>query len=127
MRISDWSSDVCSSDLLYVQARQLRDRRQPAHRQRQCHGVAGQRLSSTDAGRAAEAVQLDQGLHGSGIAQLPGCRLVQRREVREADVQGTRGTEGSTQRPDQGRLGGDKSEEHTSELQSVMRTSYDVL
>src|SRR3546814_3717009 len=67
MRISDWSSDVCSSDLS-VRARRADRRRAGAHRRRQRRGSA--------------------------------C-------IREADASL-------------------RSEEHTSELQSLMRISYAV-
>src|SRR3546814_9861653 len=89
MRISDWSSDVCSSDL--------------------CE----RRRRAADRGRAAR----EQG----GLLVLPeqrrGCDG--RDDHREHDQHEHR--EGP--RPQFGEL---RSEEHTSELQSLMRISYDV-
>src|SRR3546814_8120490 len=98
MRISDWSSDVCSSDL-------HSDRRDD-------RGVA--------------AILLDQQRHphrgehhgegGEGVAH-------HHREERHAEPEGER-------RAEQAALGdrrdARRSEEHTSELQSLMRISYAV-
>src|SRR3546814_9801285 len=117
MRISDWSSDVCSSDL-------------------------GQRLESRHLGRAARfggadvgfrgvdllvrrfdvgiAVQRDRDrvLGGGGqVRQLRRRLQIDRRLADEADIALAAG--------DQIGLGG-RSEEHTSELQSLMRNTYDV-
>src|SRR3546814_2375962 len=95
MRISDWSSDVCSSDLGRAGTRQFRQcagRGRIAARARrgQCPGI---RISLRDAhlARSAEA------------CQLPAFR---RRSARCGS--------------------GARSEEHTSELQSLMRISYAV-
>src|SRR3546814_9544090 len=89
MRISDWSSDVCSSDL----AASLARRRRPS-----------------DAAAAR---------HGAGRPQrwpgLAACR---------------RGTAGRPRRGRDRRSRGRhcaRSEEHTSEIQSIMRISYAVL
>src|SRR3546814_1287894 len=86
MRISDWSSDVCSSDLVHG-ARQI----QPllflvvvAQAGRQCHQIA---FGGADI--------------GLGMLQLDEVLVV-------------------------GRLREPRSEEHTSELQSLMRISYAV-
>src|SRR3546814_10668437 len=87
MRISDWSSDVCSSDL-----RHQRDLADPVRPDRPQHGFG---------------LELGQD-HGLG-AEIPG--------------------------PQQHRIAADmaeghhaqaRSEEHTSELQSLMRISYAV-
>src|SRR3546814_2441453 len=78
MRISDWSSDVCSSD--------LHDHGRILHR----------------AGEAGEIVD-----RGRGIAA--GDRIEVRRRERDDDI-----------------AVGRRSEEHTSELQSLMRSSYAV-
>src|SRR3546814_10006217 len=101
MRISDWSSDVCSSDL--------------APR----HGITGDGLQ-----RAAIVGAIGRGLndHGAVEAQPGECLCVhvggrqrgrigaslrQREEVERTENMG-------------------RSEEHTSELQSLMRNSYAV-
>src|SRR3546814_2149552 len=92
MRISDWSSDVCSSDLAL--------RRTPACR-----------------GRAAE---IDHQAH-AGPLQRPARRARLAPPSRRAGTP-ARGWPG-------GHRGGARplrSEEHTSELQSLMRISYAV-
>src|SRR3546814_6591022 len=87
MRISDWSSDVCSSDL-------------PARmRQAPARPVARLCLARPD-------LRGRQGLADRHVeAQLPGRR---------------------THLPQLRGLPHQRSEEHTSELQSLMRISYDV-
>src|SRR3546814_9963012 len=92
MRISDWSSDVCSSDLGARTGRHV-------------------------------------GLHG-GVAepQRPVARRF-RRGTRPAARHGERQSEadlGAAERPARRRDAEDRSEEHTSELQSLMRISYAV-
>src|SRR3546814_1400757 len=83
MRISDWSSDVCSSDLRRaVRARMDQDRIGAGSRDRRSH-----RHRSAHAGAAPRSRPLDRGA-------LPAPRR--------------------------------RSEEHTSELQSLMRISYAV-
>src|SRR3546814_2635436 len=95
MRISDWSSDVCSSDLI-----------------RQGLGVVG---AGTRVGRLAEVLRIagideaDLNTHGPERVgeEVPGAAV----EAAGADdvVAAAR-----------------RSEEHTSELQSLMRISYAV-
>src|SRR3546814_2749107 len=102
MRISDWSSDVCSSDL-------IRSEIQKAH--------TGSRTRSQP-GIRSQAPTLDlEGLRTSGRigACTPEQPSAQRlgRNHHDEDLRG--------RRP----IGG-RSEEHTSELQSLMRTSYAV-
>src|SRR3546814_7640102 len=103
MRISDWSSDVCSSDL----AGRRVDRNQVHQRLAQRLVDAGlpvpgveQRLVG-DAPTAAMAA----GLHAVALADHHGNAEAHQR----ADVGGAL-----------------RSEEHTSELQSLMRISYAV-
>src|SRR3546814_3192261 len=91
MRISDWSSDVCSSDLIGTDA----------------GGLAGR---DDDAGKRA---------HCMIIAPLPGSGLLQqfgRFGIRRNAIFDIRLVAQAAQR----------SEEHTSELQSLMRISYAV-
>src|SRR3546814_964973 len=103
MRISDWSSDVCSSDLFRIR-----------HRHRQgADGCA----EPAHAGRAATARR-------SAPPRYPGpasqCRFLDahcgRIQVRADSAIGT----------GQFRQCSNRSEEHTSELQSLMRISYAV-
>src|SRR3546814_5204745 len=97
MRISDWSSDVCSSDLAGT-GRGV--------------SVAGAFVTGTDtgAGKTTASVALlhalrARGLHAVGMKPLAsGC---------ERDGEGRWRND-------------DRSEEHTSELQSLMRISYAV-
>src|SRR3546814_9946338 len=114
MRISDWSSDVCSSDLRAAEAEVGKE------------GGGGQ--TAVAAGgeilrghRPQPLVQLRccDGARGEaalGVAHLElVCREVEaegRERLRQHDVE--RQGEGDHQR----------SEEHTSELQSLMSTSY---
>src|SRR3546814_2246126 len=103
MRISDWSSDVCSSDLaaahrallplpLVPAGSRLRLRAERPHRGGPGGGSAGRARSGGDAERQR------QGPENRPLPALPPCIMEQLRRVR--------------------------SEEHTSELQSLMRISY---
>src|SRR3546814_5039110 len=115
MRISDWSSDVCSSDLHDTHARK--------------NAAAFRRM------RKAEARNLER-LHPRNIAAIE--KDFSRRGARTA-------TDGHKQRRLARTIGADqrndfafrhievdvvqhfdRSEEHTSELQSLMRISYAV-
>src|SRR3546814_3119638 len=115
MRISDWSSDVCSSDLRAVQGQRLRT---VAGAGLQHHRVA------TDAGAAVAAAGLDlqPGLEAARIHRLArepgggGQRIADLGRIAQAHADGGRVA---------GRVG-IRSEEHTSELQSLMRISYAV-
>src|SRR3546814_9294173 len=111
MRISDWSSDVCSSDLLPEDAL---DRQSDAvHR----HRTVG-RCRTVDLLGAAIPAR-----HG----RAAGIRILRQHDWRHRRAAGARAfpVEGriaaSRSRPQCGR-----SEEHTSELQSLMRISYAV-
>src|SRR3546814_9427609 len=89
MRISDWSSDVCSSDLVVrVAAVERLQRPHPLRR----IPVAENAKRSLPVGHVVGLLELAEG--------------ERRRIVRAAS--------------------GDRSEEHTSELQSLMRISYAV-
>src|SRR3546814_4808776 len=101
MRISDWSSDVCSSDLGE-------------------RGVHHARLAGVDRDRRARGAQaLDDGDDAVDLIAFPdgfgagACRFaahVEQCGARRGHVDPGRG----------------RSEEHTSELQSLMRISYAV-
>src|SRR3546814_5213183 len=105
MRISDWSSDVCSSDLLVLRPgdhgidRQPRTRRVRADRDR---AVADADPFDLHPG--------DQHVGQSGAQHRPGA---DRRRLGVAAIVAVLGSP-------------DRSEEHTSELQSLMRISYAV-
>src|SRR3546814_9430540 len=115
MRISDWSSDVCSSDL-------------PADERRQ--GGADRLLGQRRAGDRQPRLSVGRGPAPSPRARRFRARLVSagrrapdggdRRRRRPAlDAEEGQGTD--ARHPRRGR-----SEEHTSELQSLMRISYAV-
>src|SRR3546814_2123369 len=108
MRISDWSSDVCSSDLCC-----------PCRR-------GGRRLLDPDGRRRGAAPRLHPAACAGGcqsrrLAKPPLASLPQECH---SGCQGTRWR----RRPVFSITGdmADRSEEHTSELQSLMRISYAV-
>src|SRR3546814_2630560 len=121
MRISDWSSDVCSSDL--VEPCQLVHAvtvQAAFHHVGQQHGVVDRRHRDAVAGEDQHVV-LDvlPDLEGAGVLQhrlQDGERVVARdllwRLGRAVEIEAA-----------VGRL---RSEEHTSELQSLIRISYTV-
>src|SRR3546814_3396927 len=93
MRISDWSSDVCSSDLVYVRTGWAAATAPPAHAR--CPGAA--HSLQADPRRSARRRN----------SWLPDARSKSPTRPRWAASQS-------------------RSEEHTSELQSLMRISYAV-
>src|SRR3546814_8792875 len=110
MRISDWSSDVCSSDLIITSGLD-----------RLCH-ARGRR------GLASEPVDADRQLKPPTFSlddcrDRRGChtRCALRRETHD-DRGGERHYRSKLLEP----RGDPRSEEHTSELQSLMRISYAV-
>src|SRR3546814_6871674 len=104
MRISDWSSDVCSSD--------LPDRRRALRALSALQCLRLGRKGAAFGGDRNQLVGRDDGIHPCPAGQLrrPGatCPLY------------LCGAVGASP-------GGRRSEEHTSELQSLMRNSYAVL
>src|SRR3546814_9244112 len=102
MLISDWSSDVCSSDLPCAR----RSRRQRyARKPRGVHIP----MANTIKARPAEIG------HRSSFGHWEGDLLAFRQEFGKANLTSL-----------VGRCSRFRSEEHTSELQSLMRSSYDV-
>src|SRR3546814_4897146 len=93
MRISDWSSDVCSSDLSFADARCSRSFVEPKIRKY----TMGQTTISITAGSVAHLV----GPSLSGSLATASMSAIDPRTAA-------------------------RSEEHTSELQSLMRISYAV-
>src|SRR3546814_8703815 len=102
MRISDWSSDVCSSDLDLAIALVVAGEADAAGRRRD--DLASGACDDGDAARAHPAF----------------VHLAQPRDDSPDDGQAI----GAAYRPHG--LGDRRSEEHTSELQSLMRISYAV-
>src|SRR3546814_2556147 len=105
MRISDWSSDVCSSDL--SQALSTEERRPSAQRRA---GASG--LASLSFRRAFPLPSLPF-RHGLGLIKAKTQR------IHNGVAHHRRGHGEQDQ-------AADRSEEHTSELQSLMRISYAV-
>src|SRR3546814_4525485 len=115
MRISDWSSDVCSSDLLVkrefgqilvrvVRSRRSSDglvrRQEPPHQGETDHPRRGG--DEANVGDFENAETLHPRLTHDSVDDEVG------------------------RRSDQGQRAAERSEEHTSELQSLMRNSYAV-
>src|SRR3546814_1505560 len=121
MRISDWSSDVCSSDLVDAPVVEV-----------DAHAVAG-----LDEGEAGAGGGLRRGVEDRGAAR--GAALAAVADGRQLDDAGLDERVGRLHVHHLGRSGiADRpaaahaeeavlrSEEHTSELQSLMRISYAV-
>src|SRR3546814_1106409 len=117
MRISDWSSDVCSSDLQIA-----RD-----YACTSCHALDDSRLVGPGWG----------GLYGSHVTLADGSTAVADdaflvESILEPDAKVAAGYVAGTMPSYASQLDGEKieavvrSEEHTSELQSLMRISYAV-
>src|SRR3546814_3798244 len=101
MRISDWSSDVCSSDLDVNKAQKMT-------------GVEIALTKLHGGGKfGGEGYKVSGGLHGVGV---PVVNALSTRLVVEVDREGKRH-----------RMEFARSEAHTSELKSLMRISYSVL
>src|SRR3546814_7406623 len=117
MRISDWSSDVCSSDLLHQTA--------ALQQQILSSGIGG--LGRSDVDRSVRA-QCTRRCELIGLS----VRVHQLRKQRHVVVQRQVAEGAEAQSPD--RIDGVeiavgvevRSEEHTSELQSLMSNSYAV-
>src|SRR3546814_2088105 len=110
MRISDWSSDVCSSDLVAGAGCRERGLRARIARDEGFEDLFAD-LVGVRAGRRAEP-----GDEVGGLGVHRAHRFLQhaRRQPSPAGVRGANLAAVA------------KSEEHTSELQSLMRTSYAV-
>src|SRR3546814_1098993 len=106
MRISDWSSDVCSSDLRRPSDHVLR--RASSRRVRRLQRVAYRRMSGSSLTRNVSPLPRNPpcARHRPERMQRPGTYLPDRLLRRGAELR--------------------RSEEHTSELQSLMRISYAV-
>src|SRR3546814_2971536 len=116
MRSSDWSSDLCSSDLMTIVERLLQGRF--------VNQAATRAVDDADA-----LLGLGEILPAQNVARLLSKRRVQRDEVSAGEqfVQ-SRFFHAHLDRAFRGqeRVIGHRSEEHTSELQSLMRSSYAV-
>src|SRR3546814_8983174 len=124
MRISDWSSDVCSSDLLLPQhlaavavgARAVHAQQRGGSGNLWQAAQQGERLLSQllrRCGRQAAACRRRTGLRGLRSGRRWPLRTVRRLDAGAAA-------------PHAAHAEDHRSEEHTSELQSLMRISYAV-
>src|SRR3546814_7946314 len=113
MRISDWSSDVCSSDLR-EQADRIRDARERQAREKQVRERQAPRVVGGNLQRNRTDDRRDNE-HRDRTPRVVGGDL-QRNRVNDRRDDERR----ARQRIDE------RSEEHTSELQSLMRLSYAV-
>src|SRR3546814_4530444 len=124
MRISDWSSDVCSSDLHLT--------RPAAQRHLVDDGVLAGDLDRhrIDIGRNGAAAECAPG--GKGEHPRAGAKVKDVAERRSACGQPVEHREAARRRrmlpraERTSRFDQKRSEEHTSELQSLMRNSYAV-
>src|SRR3546814_9126353 len=113
MRISDWSSDVCSADLV-SRLRSTRTGKWVRFNAR-CFCIAGLRRS-LEPWRATMGKAADDDRSGNDGARTRHRALVQQRAA--VDCRAARAGGGHRRLP--------RSEKHTSELQSLMRISYAV-
>src|SRR3546814_10366173 len=111
MRISDWSSDVCSSDLhMQEQGRLGRSSGIPKVVVQKNGDIV--RLAPGEPGKLAEVRAGRLLLDGDIIAPADGDAITMRRRIARDGAMIV--------------VLGRRSEEHTSELQSLMRNSYAV-
>src|SRR3546814_4070115 len=126
MRISDWSSDVCSSDLLHQAAHLV----EAAGQQLGIGGAWGRQLQPRMAGRHQRLAVVEQLL----VQLLAGTQASEANLDLLVGLQTGEADDLARQLDDPHRLAhvehvdppGLSSEEHTSELQSLMRISYAV-
>src|SRR3546814_5457620 len=119
MRISDWSSDVCSSDLVHRGRDEQKSRQDEPEAN---HGPS--RISFRGAGLIMK--QLEQAIDdpdGEGVANVVGHG--EQRQMQTYLVASTLSTV-QAREGDHGGVEDDRTEEQTSALQSLMPTSYAV-
>src|SRR3546814_1949643 len=113
MRISDWSSDVCSSD--------LRQARIAVGKRRRLGGEAAPPLRHAVVAVLQSHLGAVVPLEHAIVALIEAPGTLDRRgrtaNLLEDDVEGLRGA---------AEVGGARSEEHTAELKSLMSISYAV-
>src|SRR3546814_4971166 len=109
MRISDWSSDVCSSDLSAL-AKAALPSASSFTLSPTCWSLPQASITKASLTAMQAMVSTPLALNSAAFCTKPGRCLAEQVGVKAP------GTENSTTR----------SEEHTSELQSLMRTSYAV-
>src|SRR3546814_4426950 len=115
MRISDWSSDVCSSDLLLFERFISEDRDEPPDID-----------VDFEHERREEVIQYIYRKYGRHRAGLAATVISYRTRSAVRDVGKAMGLSPDVLATLAGTVWGWRSEEHTSELQSLMRISYAV-
>src|SRR3546814_1767531 len=113
MRISDWSSDVCSADLTGAPA----------------HTISSAQQAKASATAATGAARLShRGMWARGSSRMAGPPAVVLERALAGHQQPEGGEIGLLGRHRRGEASAvqHRSEEHTSELQSLMRISYAV-
>src|SRR3546814_6005454 len=114
MRISDWSSDVCSSDLLAMRGMDIGRKLEGKQDLARVVGHADDRALRVQRKEFGEI--MNQVADGGCIADRHGKRSEEAEILNMTEPQAERWTIEP--------FGGERSEEHTSELQSLMRNSY---
>src|SRR3546814_3945329 len=122
MRISDWSSDVCSSDLKIGEILAAQIAGQDDQRVAEIHGAAlsvcqAAIIKDLQQGVEHVAVRLFHLVEQHDLIRPPPDRFGQDAAFLIAHITRRRADQASDRV---------RSEEHTSELQSLMRTSYAV-
>src|SRR3546814_7351621 len=112
MRISDWSSDVCSSDLLAILDTSRLD--DAVIRARAGLSAAQAQVVQARASRAESQAALSRLRE---VSRLSGGKVPAKTEMEAAVAAEARA---------RAKVDSARSEEHTSELQSLMRNSYAV-
>src|SRR3546814_7114162 len=127
MRIRDWSSDVCSSDLRRALS-QLRFELGFGRLDRRPSFLIVPAPRDGDGGRERPAVDRDQHVSGDEAGTDRGAALDHRQDPGSAIEAVELGGRGPVRCAIFGEMvkKQPRSEEHTSELQSLMRTSYAV-
>src|SRR3546814_9912974 len=120
MRISDWSSDVCSSDLF---DRFLRERIGEAGNPALRAKIQALERDVVEAGE--QDIAIAERVAEIGEAARVGRRFLDRDDIFDIDQRLEHGL--VDHRAIGRRVVIERSEEHTSELQSLMRNSYAVL
>src|SRR3546814_3345675 len=117
MRISDWSSDVCSSDLCRAQALEtlaVDGLERVAHRRDHARDAGGDERVGAGPGAAGVRARFEGDVGGGALRAV--TSLLQREHFRVRPAMALVPAFAHHLR----------SEEHTSELQSLMRISYAV-
>src|SRR3546814_1241221 len=119
MRISDWSSDVCSSDLIKRDVEELF-----CHRLEPLEQMPSRRLACRHVGQNQRAPA--PAARGKRLQQAIAVDETGGLVVDDDDRKIGPFDKARDDRRDSGRSVDHRSEEHTSELQSLMRISYAV-